>query len=217
MDTPLPFDGLADAPEGVILNRVAESAIATVDLAALWDGGTIAELDIEPFLYRGLVLRERDFRQAVKDADWSVYADRHVAVFCSTDAIVPPWAFMVIAARLDGVARSVAAGRAGALVRDAYVRALDAHDWSVYANRPVVLKGCSDTLAGTDGATVPLDAFLVATQKLQAVAAKLMYGEPCSSVPVWRRPAAPTPAGATPSRMARPAARPTGPGGPAPA
>lgn len=211
MDALSPIDGLADAPEGVIVNRVAESAIATVDLAALWDGAAVVEFDLEPFLYRGLVLRERDFRQAVKDTDWKAYADRHVAMFCSTDAIVPPWAYMVVAARLDGVARSVAAGRAADLVRDVYVRAIDAHDWSLYADRPVVLKGCSDSLAGAGGATVPLDAFLVATQKLQAVAAKLMYGEPCSSVPVWRRPAPPTPVGSAPAGVARPAKRPAGP------
>ena len=200
---------LSDAPQGEIVNRVAESAIATVDLAALWDGAEVAEFDLAPLLYRGLVLRERDFRQAVKDTDWSVYRGRHVAVFCSTDAIVPPWAFMVIASMLQGVAQTVAAGRASDLVRDAFVRAVDAHDWTAYADRPVVLKGCSATLPGTEGAPVPLDAFLLATQKLQGVAAKLMYGEPCSSVPVWRR-ATPSPSSSA-SPAARPARRPTPP------
>ena len=186
---------LPDAPQAEVVNRVAGSAIATVDLAALWDGGEVVELDLAPFLHRGLVLRERDFRQAVKATDWAAYADQHVAVWCSTDAVVPPWAFMVVASRLRGVARSVAAGRAADLVRDAFVRAVAAHDWSAYADRPVVLKGCGATLPGTDGHAVPLDAFLLATQALQGVAAKLMYGEPCSSVPVWRRPASPPPAG----------------------
>lgn len=196
-------DLLPDAPQGEVVNRVAESAIVTLDLAALWDGADVEELDLAPWLHRGLVLRERDFRQAVRDTDWSAYEDRHVAVWCSTDAVVPTWAFMVIAATLRGRARSVAAGRTPDLVRDAYVRALAAHDWSVYADRPVVLKGCSTELPGAGGALVPLDAYLLATQELQAVAAKLMYGEPCSSVPVWRRPASETPRAA--------AARPAGP------
>lgn len=204
---------LSDAPQGDPVNRVAESAIATVDLAALWDGADVAEFDLAPLLYRGLVLRERDFRQAIQDTDWATYRDRHVAVFCSTDAIVPPWAFMVIAARLQGVARSVAAGRAADLVRDAFVRAVEAHDWTPYADRPAVLKGCSATLPGTGGQTVPLDAFLLATQKLQAVAAKLMYGEPCSSVPVWRRPAAPAASPGVAVRPAPPSRRPARPTG----
>lgn len=199
---------LRDAPQGEVVNRVAESAIATVDLASLWDGAPVTELDLAPFLTRGLVLRERDFRQTVKDTDWNAYAGRHVAVFCSTDAIVPPWAFMVIAAKLHGVARSVAAGRAADLIRDTFVRTLSDYDWSAYADRPVVLKGCSDTLPGTDGEAVPLDAFLLATQALQGVAAKLMYGEACSSVPVWRRPAAPTPGTPASVRPAGPPRRP---------
>ena len=195
---------LSSAPEGEIVNRVAESAIATVDLAALWDGADVVELDLAPWLHRGLVLRERDFRQSVKAEDWDAYRDRHVAVFCSTDAIVPTWAYMVVAARLDGIARSVAAGRAADLRRDAFVRAVEAHDWQVYADRPVVLKGCGNDI-------VPLDAFLLATQKLQGVAAKLMYGEACSAVPVWRRPASPAPAAAAATRPAGPPTKPQGP------
>ena len=198
-------DILSSEPEGEIINRVAESAIATVDLAALWDGADIVELDLAPWLHRGLVLRERDFRQSVKAEDWEGYRDRHVAVFCSTNAIVPTWAYMVVAARLDGIAVSVAAGRAADLRRDAFVRAVEAHDWSDYADRPVVLKGCGNDV-------VPLDAFLLATHKLQGVAAKLMYGEACSAVPVWRRPAAAR-AGARPAASSRPVTLPPGPAG----
>ena len=192
-----------------LVNRVAQSDIVTVDLAGLWPGGEVAVFDLAPFLHRGLVLRERDFRQAMKDHDWAPYAGQHVAVTCSADAIVPTWAFMLVAARLRGVASGVGAGSPEAVRRDAFVRAMEAHDWAQYAGKPVVVKGC-----GSD--TVPLAAFLLATQKLQAVAKKVMYGEPCSSVPVWRAPAA---AGAVPASGVRPAglapARP--PGGTKPA
>ncbi|WP_456429941.1 DUF2480 family protein [Rhodocaloribacter sp.] len=180
-----------------IINRVAESDIEVYNLEALWDGAPVVELDLEPFLVQGLVLREREFRAHVKAHDWSQYADAHVAVFCSADAIVPVWAYMLVAAKLDGIARSVAYGRAEDLIRDHFTRALEAEDWSRYADRIVVVKGCGNRV-------VPANAFMVVTQKLQAVARKLMYGEPCSSVPLWRRPKAEAPG-------ARPAARPVAP------
>jgi hypothetical protein len=167
-----------------IVNRVAESDLVLYNLEALWDGRPVAELDLAPFLYEGLILREKDFREHVKAHDWTSYADRHVAVHCSADALVPTWAYMLVAARLHGIARSVALGRRDDLVRDYFVRALEAEDWSAYAGRPVVVKGCGSKL-------VPVNAYLIATQKLQLVAAKLMFGEPCSSVPLWRRPAEP--------------------------
>ncbi len=165
-----------------IVNRVAESDIEVYNLEGLWDGGEVVELDLAPFLVEGLVLREKVFRARVKEHDWTAYTDRHVAVHCSADAIVPVWAYMLVATRLHGVARSVAFGRAADLIRDHFTRALEAEDWSRYADRIVVVKGCG-------GRVVPVSAYMTATQKLQAVARKLMYGEPCSSVPLWRRPA----------------------------
>ncbi|MEL6443427.1 MAG: DUF2480 family protein [Bacteroidota bacterium] len=162
-----------------LVNRVAQSDIAVYDLAALWDGAPVVSFDLAPYLVRGLVLRERDFRQAMKDYGWPQHDGQHVAVSCSTDAIIPTWAYMLVASKLDGIARSVAFGSEQDLVRDHFVRALEAEDWSAYAGKPVVIKGCGGTI-------VPTHAYLVATQKLQGVAKKLMYGEPCSSVPIWR-------------------------------
>lgn len=188
-----------------IVNRVAESDLVVYNLEKLWDGRPVVAFDLAPFLYEGLILREKDFRAQVQAHDWSAYADRHVALSCSTDAIVPTWAYMLVAAKLDGVARSVAFGSERELVRDHFVRALEAEDWSAYAGKPVVVKGCGSKM-------VPTDAYIIATQKLQQVAAKLMYGEPCSSVPLWRRPkaeAAPKAAGVT--KPALPAGLPGGP------
>jgi hypothetical protein len=186
-----------------VVNRVAESDIRTYNLEALWDGAPVAELDLAPWLARGLVLRERDFRQHVKDHDWSQHAGRHVAVFCSTDAIVPTWAFMLVASRLEGVARSVAFGREADLLRDHFARALAAADFEPYRDAIVVVKGCGSRV-------VPTAAYLDAMQRLQRVARKVMYGEACSSVPLWRRPAdasaQPTKAAAKPAgiKPARP-------------
>lgn len=181
-----------------IVNRVAESDIEVYDLALLWDGQPVVEFDLAPFLVEGLILREKEFRQHVKEHDWAHYADRHVAVFCSTDAIVPTWAFMLVASKLEGTARSVGYGSAQDVVRDHFVRALEAEDWSRYADQIVVIKGCGN-------AVVPPNAYLLATQKLQGVARKLMYGEPCSSVPLWRRPTPKTAAAARSAGAARPA------------
>lgn len=165
-----------------ITNRVAQSDIVVFNLEELWDEQPILEFDLEPFLFQGMVLREKDFREQVKEHDWSQYEGAHVAVFCSADAIVPTWAYMLVATKLEGIARSVAMGRTNDLVRDHFVRAIEEVDWSEYAGRPVVVKGCGSKL-------VPPDAYLLAATKLQEVADKLMYGEPCSSVPLWRRPA----------------------------
>jgi hypothetical protein len=163
-----------------IENRVAQGEIEVYNLDDLWDEQPVTELDISPFLVEGLMLKEQSFREDVKAHDWSQYADHHVALYCSTDAIVPTWGYMLIAAKLEGIARSVSFGRAEDAVRDYYVRALEEEDWSPYEGKPVVVKGC-----GSD--RVPSVAYLIATQKLQDVARKLMFGEPCSSVPLWRR------------------------------
>jgi Protein of unknown function (DUF2480). len=162
-------------------NSVADSEIEVFNLADLWDEAPVTEIDITDFLVEGLMLKEKEFRQEVKEHDWSEYEDQHVALYCSTDAIVPTWGYMLIASKLKDTARSTTFGRADDLRREYYVQALDDVDWSAYEDKPVVIKGC-----GSD--VVPEMAYVRATQKLQDVARKLMYGEPCSSVPLWRRP-----------------------------
>jgi hypothetical protein len=162
-------------------NRVADSEIQVFNLAELWDEAPVTEIDIADFLVEGLMLKEKEFRQDVKTHDWTQYEDEHVALYCSTDAIVPTWGYMLIASKLKGTARSTTLGRADDLRREYYVQTLDNVDWSAYEDKPVVIKGC-----GSD--VVPEMAYARATQKLQDVARKLMYGEPCSSVPLWRRP-----------------------------
>ncbi len=164
-----------------IENRVADSEIQVFNLADLWDDRPLTELDISTFLVEGLMLKEKEFRAAVDEHDWSQYEDEHVALYCSTDAIVPTWGYMLIASRLHGTAASTTLGRKDDVQREYYSRALADVDWSAYEDHPVVIKGC-----GSD--VVPEMAYVRATQELQDVARKLMYGEPCSSVPLWRRP-----------------------------
>lgn len=164
-----------------IENQVAQSEIAVYNLAELWDEPPLTELDISDFLVEGLMLKEKEFRASVDEHDWSQYDGHHVAMYCSTDAIVPTWGYMLIASKLRGVACSTTRGRAEDLRREYFAQALEDEDWSRFEDLPVVIKGC-----GSDA--VPEMAYVQATQKLQAVARKLMYGEPCSSVPIWRRP-----------------------------
>ncbi|MFP4228465.1 MAG: DUF2480 family protein [Salinivenus sp.] len=164
-----------------IENRVADSEIQVFNLADLWDERAVTEIDISQFLVEGLMLKEKAFREEVKRHDWAQYDGEHVALYCSTDAIVPTWGYMLIAAKLHDVAHTTTLGRAADVRREYYARGLDNVDWSRYEDRPVVIKGC-----GSD--VVPEMAYVRATQKLQGVARKLMYGEPCSSVPLWRRP-----------------------------
>ncbi len=163
-----------------IVNRVAQSDIRVLDLAGLV-AAPVAEFDLSPFLYRGLVLREKDFRAAAAAHDWPVFEGQHVALFCATDAIVPPWAWMLLALHLDGIALSVTVGRAADARREAFARALDTFDWQPYADRIVVVKGCGN-------GSVPTSAFAGVAAHLTPIARKILYGEPCSSVPLWRRP-----------------------------
>lgn len=162
-------------------NSVADSEIQVFNLADLWDERPVSEFDISQFLMEGLMLKEKEFRQNVKQHDWSEFDGEHVALYCSTDAIVPTWGYMLIASKLKGIAASTTFGREADLQREYYVRALNDVDWSAFEDRPVVIKGCGSEV-------VPEMAYVLATQKLQDVARKLMYGEPCSSVPLWRRP-----------------------------
>ena len=183
-----------------IINRVAESDIEVYNLEALWDGREVEEFDLAPFLMEGLILREAQFRDQVKAHDWRQYAGRHVAVHCSAEAIVPTWAYMLVGTKLTGIAASVAFGRREDLVRDHFVRALEREDWERYRDGIVVVKGCGSRM-------VPVHAYVIATQRLQEVARKIMFGEPCSSVPLWRRPVekAVPPDGKPASKGVRPA------------
>ncbi|MDE2770891.1 MAG: DUF2480 family protein [Bacteroidota bacterium] len=163
-----------------IVNRVAQSGIQVYDLELLWEDHPIKELDLASFLDHGILLQEKPFRAQVAAYDWQEFDGAHVALFCSTEALVPMWAYMLIASHLDR-ARTVATGRRADVVRELFAMALAKEDWSRFADRIVVIKGCGSGI-------VPESAYTRATTELQKVARKVMFGEPCSSVPVWRRP-----------------------------
>ncbi len=163
-----------------IINRVAQSKLVTFDLEALYPQGERKVLDIKDWLLEGIILREKEFRAHVEEQDWTSYKDAYVALQCSTDAIVPGWAFMLVATKLQPYAKKVVVGSLEDLETALYQSILENLDVSQYVDKPVIIKGCSKK-------PVPENAYLMALEKIQPVAKSVMYGEACSSVPLYKR------------------------------
>ncbi len=163
-----------------IVNRVAQSKLITFDLEDYYPQGERVLLDISSWLYEGIILREKDFRQAVDDHDWSLYSGKYVAITCSTEAIIPGWAYMLITSTLQPYADKIVQGDLTDLETQLYAEVIRDLDVKPFKNKPVIIKGCSNK-------PVPPNAYIWATEKIQAVASKVMYGEACSSVPIFRR------------------------------
>lgn len=164
-----------------IINRVANSKLVTFDLEALYPKGNRILFDLKDWLYEGLVLREKEFRNYVTEHDWQQYTDSYIALTCSSDAIVPGWAFMLVASRLQPHAKKVVQGNLEDLETAIYQEELAKLDVSTFMDKPVIIKGCSHK-------PVPKNAYLMAVEKIQPVAKSIFYGEACSSVPLYKRP-----------------------------
>jgi hypothetical protein len=169
-----------------IVNKVAESGILTLDLAPFVPGDEIAEFDLKPFLFREMILKEKDYRAALQTHDWQQYTGRHIAVHCSTDAIIPIWAYMLATVYLEPVAASVFFGTPAELTASLIRERISKIDLSEYTDKRVVIKGCGDT-------PIPDAAYVAVTQHLRPVVKSLMYGEPCSTVPVYKKKLPPAP------------------------
>lgn len=166
--------------EGEIVNRVANAGLTEINLEDLRPAGERVILDLKPFLFQGLVLKEKDFRQAVKDHDWSQYKNKYVAILCSADAIVPTWAYMLVAIELSPVAASFVFGDLSNLETTLFINALRSIDTENYRNAKVVIKGCGNI-------PIPESAYVEITRLLSPVAQSIMYGEPCSTVPLLKK------------------------------
>ncbi len=163
-----------------IVNRVAQSKLITFDLEDYYPKGERVLLDISPWLYEGVILREKEFRQEVEAHDWAVYNGKYVAITSSTEAIIPGWAFMLITSSLQPYANKIVQGDLTDLETQLYAEVISDLDVDPFKDKPVIIKGCSNK-------PVPPNAYVWATEKIQAVASKVMYGEACSSVPIFRR------------------------------
>lgn len=168
--------------EAEIVNKVKQSKkLITFDLQEYYDETPVAELDLKNFLFEGLVLKEKEFREQLENHDWKQYQDAYLAVYCSTDAIISKWAYMLVAQHAAPYAKDVFKGRREDMLFELYRRKLQDVAWQEYEGKFVILKGCS-----SKEKPVPESVYLYATNKLVPHVKKLMYGEACSNVPVYR-------------------------------
>jgi len=164
------------------VNKVAESGIITLDLATYVPAASdLATFDLKPFLFREMILKEKDYRAALPLHDWTQYEGKHVAMYCSVDAIVPVWAYMLAASHLEPIAASVFYGSEEELKKGLINEKIAAIDKKEYTDKRVVIKGCGDT-------PIPDSAYVAITAYLRPVVKSLMYGEPCSTVPIYKKP-----------------------------
>lgn len=163
-----------------IINKVAESGLVTLDLETYFPKGETAVFDLKDHLFMGMILKEKDFREALKKLDWSIYQDKNVAVTCSQDAVIPVWAWMLVVSYLQPVAKEVVMGDEKELHKRVYLKNLAMIDTKEFEDKKVVIKGCGET---------PIDDFVYMeiTKLLRPVVKSIMYGEPCSTVPVFKK------------------------------
>lgn len=164
-----------------LVNRVAASGLITLRLESFFPDVALAEINLKDYLFQELLLREKDFREAMQAHNWSQYEGKVLLVFCSTDAIIPVWAFMLVAAYAAPYAKDIFQGTREDYYRQVYRRIIDEIDVRQYAGERIVIKGCSDK-------PVPLSAYLDLTARLQPHARSIMFGEPCSTVPIYKQP-----------------------------
>jgi len=166
--------------ETMIKNKVAESGIVTIDLEDFYPKGDIVVFDIKDYLFMGLILKEKDFRLALQNVEIENYRDKYVAVTCTADAIIPMWAYMLIASTLLPVAKDVVYGNEQTLINTIIIKNLTRMNGEEYADKRVVVKGCGDV-------EIPETAYLEITNVLRPYVKSIMYGEPCSTVPIFKK------------------------------
>ena len=163
-----------------ILNKVSESLLTTIDLEEYYPKGEIAVFDLKNYLFMELILKEKDFRAALQSLDWEQYRDKYVAITCSVDAIIPMWANMLVASSLQPIAKEVVFGTGQEVIKYLLQKNLSAINGADYTDKRVVVKGCGDV-------SIPETAYVEITAKLRPYVKSIMYGEPCSTVPIFKR------------------------------
>ncbi|WP_295721296.1 DUF2480 family protein [Mucilaginibacter sp.] len=163
-----------------IVNKVAQSGLVTLDPAAFYPAGERVIYDIKDNLFHGLMLREKDLRDFIKEHDFTQYEGKNVGITCSADAIVPTWAYMLLANRMAPYAREIVFGDMAVLETVLFEKEIAKADLEQYSGQRVVLKGCGDT-------AVPVSAYVELTKRLTPIVKSIMFGEPCSTVPIYKR------------------------------
>ena len=162
------------------VNKVAESGLITIDLETYYPKEEVAVFDMKDHLFRQMILKEKDFREALKNLDWSVFSNKNVALTCSADAIIPVWAWMLVATYLQPVAKEIVMGDEKELHKILFLKNLSAINVNEFADKRVVIKGCGET-------PIADYVYMEITKLLRPVAKSIMYGEPCSTVPVYKK------------------------------
>ena len=163
-----------------IVNKVAESGLITLDLENYFPKGEVVLFDMKDYLFMGMILKEKDFRESLKTLDWEKFRDKYVAITCTADAVIPVWAYMLVASNLAGVAKDFILGDEKELHRTLFLKNLSSINVNEYADKRMVIKGCGETPIGDF-------AYAEVTKLLKPVAKSIMYGEPCSTVPVYKK------------------------------
>jgi len=163
-----------------IINKVAESGLITLNLEEYYPREEVLLFDLKPYLFMEMILKEKDFRQALQQLEWSLYTDKLVAVACTADAVIPVWAYMLVASYLQPIAKEVIMGDEETARKQIFLKNIDAINGSDFTDQRVVVKGCGDLPIGEY-------AYMEITKKLRPVAKSIMYGEPCSTVPVYKK------------------------------
>lgn len=166
--------------EKEIVNRVAKSPLVTIDLDHLYPKGERVEIDISKWLFQGLVVREKEFRQKLKEEDWTAFKNKYVILSCSTDAIIPGWAYLLIATYLQPIAKRIVQGTKEDLENILFAEVVHSMDLSKYFDKPIIINGCSKY-------PITESSYLLLLQKLMPIARSIMYGEACSSVPLFKK------------------------------
>jgi hypothetical protein len=164
-----------------LVNRVASSGLITINLEEFFPKEEVVVFDIKDYLFMELILKEKDFRDALKEHDWNQYEGKNLIVYCSTDAIVPVWAYMLVAAYAEPFAKRVFQGDEDTFYKVVFNEAISKIDAAQYEEKRIVVKGCSNK-------PVPPSAYVELTRVLRPFAQSIMYGEPCSTVPIFKRP-----------------------------
>ena len=171
-----------------IINKVAQSALITLDLEDYYPKEEIVLFDLKPLLFREMILREKEFRAALQETDWTQYQDKIVAVTCTTDAIIPLWAYMLVAVYLQPLAKDIVLGDEPMALQQTFLARIAAIDIQAFTDKRIVVKGCGDLPVGAF-------AYMEITRRLRPVVKSIMYGEPCSTVPVYKKTAPQPPKG----------------------
>lgn len=165
--------------EDTIVNKVAHSALITIDLEKFYPEEEIVVFDLRNYLFMELILKEKDYREALKNLNWNIYQDKNVAITCSTDAIIPLWAFMLATTYLQPLAKEIIFGNEKAMFSHLFLKNLSKTDVKEYEGKRVVIKGCGDK-------KIPEAAYVEITRILRPVVKSIMYGEACSTVPIFK-------------------------------